>query len=104
VIDAEFSAKVRRFWSGKSPRTEFYYHESYNTGRDNRISCSLIYLFYRYIMKKRILTTLESGVVVMLWVVTGKRPVDDAGTVLLGGMCMLVQFNLIFFYFKLFFL
>ena len=55
-------------------------------------------------MKKRILTTLESGVVVMLWVVTGKRPVDDAGTVLLGGMCMLVQFNLIFFYFKLFFL
>ena len=91
MIDAELSAKVRRFWSGKSPRTEFYYHESYNTGRDNGISCSLIYLFYRYIMKTRILSTLESGVAAMR-------------TVLLGGMCMLVQFNLIFFNFKLFFM
>jgi hypothetical protein len=32
MIDAGFSAKVRRFWPGKIPRTEFYYHESYNAG------------------------------------------------------------------------
>ena len=42
-------------------------------------------------MKTRILSTLESGVAAMR-------------TVLLGGMCMLVQFNLIFFNFKLFFM